>query len=164
MRCVVPRVVQLRRLWNTQHWNNHVFVSVSTDWSARSCSHGYEERQNGSGSNIRGDANTVHLQQSGGPVNQSTVLCSFWGGARLSPLGTPATIWLIVPVPDDRWWWWMLSSRWNENWQENQSTRKKPATLSTPNPTWLVLGSKLGRRSGTPATNGLSYGTAYSSV
>jgi hypothetical protein len=25
-----------------------------------------------------------------------------WGGVRLSPLHTSATIWLIVPAPDDR--------------------------------------------------------------
>jgi hypothetical protein len=25
-----------------------------------------------------------------------------WGGVRLSPLGTSATNWPIVPVPDDR--------------------------------------------------------------
>jgi hypothetical protein len=25
-----------------------------------------------------------------------------WGGVRLSPLGTAATVWLIVPAPDDR--------------------------------------------------------------
>jgi hypothetical protein len=34
-----------------------------------------------------------------------------WSGVRLSPLGTLATNWLIVPAPDDRWW------VWNENWQ-----------------------------------------------
>jgi hypothetical protein len=38
-----------------------------------------------------------------------------WSSDRLSPLGTSATNWPIVPAPDDRWW--MLSSRWNENWQ-----------------------------------------------
>jgi hypothetical protein len=25
-----------------------------------------------------------------------------WGGVRLSPLGTSATNWLILPAPDDR--------------------------------------------------------------
>jgi hypothetical protein len=35
------------------------------------------------------------------------------------------------------------------------------ATLSTINPTWPDLGSKPGRRGGKPATNRLSYGTAY---
>jgi hypothetical protein len=34
------------------------------------------------------------------------------------------------------------------------------ATFSTINPTWLDLGSNLGRRDGKPATNGLNYGTA----
>jgi hypothetical protein len=41
---------------------------------------------------------------------------SFLGWVRLSPLGTSANIWLIVPTPDDRWWR-VWSSRWNENWQ-----------------------------------------------
>jgi hypothetical protein len=27
-----------------------------------------------------------------------------WGGVRLSPLGTSATNWPIVPARDDRWW------------------------------------------------------------
>jgi hypothetical protein len=31
------------------------------------------------------------------------VICLIsWGGVRLSPLGTPATNWPIVPVPHDR--------------------------------------------------------------
>jgi hypothetical protein len=37
-----------------------------------------------------------------------------WGGVRVSPLGTSATNWPIIPAPDDRWRW-MWSSRWNEN-------------------------------------------------
>jgi hypothetical protein len=37
------------------------------------------------------------------------------GGVRLSPLGTSATNWPIVPAPGDRWGMW--SGRWNENWQ-----------------------------------------------
>jgi hypothetical protein len=36
-------------------------------------------------------------------------------GVRLSPLGTAATVWPIVPPPDDKWWLW--SNRWNANWQ-----------------------------------------------
>jgi hypothetical protein len=36
----------------------------------------------------------------------------------------------------------------------------RSATLSTTNPTWPDLGSNSGRRSGKPATNRLSYGTA----
>jgi hypothetical protein len=32
---------------------------------------------------------------------------------KLSPLGTSATNWPVVPVRDDRWWAW--SSRWNVN-------------------------------------------------
>jgi hypothetical protein len=84
-----------------------------------------------------------------------------WGGVRLSPLGTSATNWPIVPAQDDRWWVW--SSRWNENCQEKPKYTEKTypsATLSTTNPTWPDLGSNRGRRGGKPATNRLSYGTA----
>jgi hypothetical protein len=45
--------------------------------------------------------------------NKRVVLVS-WGGVKLSPLDTSATIWPILPAPDDGWWVW--SSRWNE-WQ-----------------------------------------------
>jgi hypothetical protein len=39
-----------------------------------------------------------------GLVLQFVVVFSLvsWGGVRLSPLGTSATIWPIVPAPDDR--------------------------------------------------------------
>jgi hypothetical protein len=63
-----------------------------------------------------------------------------WGGVRLSPLGTSATNWLIVPAPDDRWWVW--SSHWNENWQGRPKFSEKTcpsAILSIPSPidlTW----------------------------
>jgi hypothetical protein len=83
------------------------------------------------------------------------------GGVRLSPLGTSATIWPIVPALDDRWWVW--SNRWNENWQEKQKYSEKTSpstTLSTTNPTWSDLGSNLGRRGGKPANNRLSYSAA----
>jgi hypothetical protein len=46
----------------------------------------------------------------------SFFLFCFWGGVRLSPLGTSATNWPTVPAPGDRWWW-VWSSRWNEMWQ-----------------------------------------------
>jgi hypothetical protein len=37
-------------------------------------------------------------------------------GVRLSPLGTAATVWPIIPAPDDTWWsWW--NNRWDVNWQ-----------------------------------------------
>jgi hypothetical protein len=81
---------------------------------------------------------------------------------RLSPLGTSATNWPVVPAPDDRWWVW--SSRWNENWQGKPKYSEKTypsAILSTTNPTWHDLGSNSGRRGGKPATNRLSYGTAF---
>jgi hypothetical protein len=72
--------------------------------------------------------------------------------------------WPIVPAPDDRWWW-LWSSSWNEDWQGKPKHSEKTcssATLSTTNPTWPDLGSNPGRRSGKPATNRLSYGTAES--
>jgi hypothetical protein len=58
----------------------------------------------------------------------------------------------------------MWSSRWNENWQRKPKYSEKTflnTTLSTTNPTWSDLGSNPGRRGGKPATNSLSYGTAY---
>jgi hypothetical protein len=76
-----------------------------------------------------------------------------WGGVRLSPLGTSATNWSIVPAPDDSWWW-MWSSRWNENWQRKPRYSEKTcsnAILSTINATWPGPGSN---------TDRLSYGTA----
>jgi hypothetical protein len=84
-------------------------------------------------------------------------------GVRLSPLGTSATNWPIVPAPDDRWWVW--SSRWNDNLQGKPMYSEKTcpsATLSSTNPTWPDPGSNPGRRGGKPATNRLSYGTASS--
>jgi hypothetical protein len=73
-----------------------------------------------------------------------------------------ATNWPIVPAPDDRWW--VRSSRWNENRQGKPKYLEKicpSATLSTTNPTWLDLGSNPDRRGGKPATNRLSYGSAF---
>jgi hypothetical protein len=84
-----------------------------------------------------------------------------WGGVRLSPLGTLATNWPIVPALDDRWW--MLSSWWNENWHGKPKYSEKTcpsATSSTTNPTWPDLVLTPGRCGGKPATNCLSYGTA----
>jgi hypothetical protein len=55
------------------------------------------------------------------------VFINSWGGVRLSPLGTSAT----VPAPDDRWEW---SSRWNENCQGKLKYSEKiclSATLQT---------------------------------
>jgi hypothetical protein len=83
----------------------------------------------------------------------------------VSPLGTPANIWPIVPAPDVRWRVW--SSRWNEDWQGKPKYSEKTcpsATLSTTNPKWPDLGSNSGRRGGKPATNRLSYGTAQLTV
>jgi hypothetical protein len=85
-----------------------------------------------------------------------------WGGVRLSPTGTSATIWPIVPASDDRWWW-VWSRRWNENWQGKPKYSEKicpSVTLSITDPTWPDLGSNPGHPGGKPATNRLSYGTA----
>jgi hypothetical protein len=58
----------------------------------------------------------------------------------------------------------MWNSWWNENWQGKTKYSEKTcpnATLSTTNPTFLDLGSNPGLRGGKPATNSLSYDTAY---
>jgi hypothetical protein len=73
---------------------------------------------------------------------------------RLSPLGTCATNWSIVPSPDGRSW--VCSSRWNENWQGKPKYSEKTcpsATSSTTNPTWPDLDLNPGRHGGKPATN-----------
>jgi hypothetical protein len=67
---------------------------------------------------------------------------------RLSPLGTSATNWLIVPAPDDRWW--VRNSRGMRIGRENQSTWRKPY------PTLCDLGSNQCRRGGKAATNRLN--------
>jgi hypothetical protein len=88
----------------------------------------------------------------------------FWrgGGLRLSPPGTSATNWPIVPAQGGRWWL-VCGSRRNENWQGKPKYSEKTcpsATLSTTNPTWPDLGLNPGRRGGKPATKRLSYETA----
>jgi hypothetical protein len=45
----------------------------------------------------------------------------------LSPLYC-GHLWPIVPAPDDRWGW-LWSNWWNEDWQGNRSTRRKPAPV-----------------------------------
>jgi hypothetical protein len=62
-------------------------------------------------------------------------------------------------------WRWVWSSRWNEDWQGKPKYSEKTcpsAILSTTNPTWPDLESNPGRRGGKPATNRLSYRTAFS--
>jgi hypothetical protein len=69
-------------------------------------------------------------------VEDQLILSFSWGGVRLSPLGTSATNWPIVPAPDCGWRW-MWSSRWNENWQGKPKYPEKTcssATFSTTNP------------------------------
>jgi hypothetical protein len=83
-------------------------------------------------------------------------------GVRLSPLVKSATVWPIVPAPDDRLWW-VWSSRWNANWQRKRKYSEKTcssATLSTTNPAWPHPGSNPGSRGGKLATNSPSYGAA----
>jgi hypothetical protein len=89
------------------------------------------------------------------------IFLEYWGGARLSPLGTAATNWPTLPAPDDRWWW-VWSSRWNEDWQGKLKYSEKTcpiATLFTKNPTWRDPSSNPGRWGGQPASNRLSYST-----
>jgi hypothetical protein len=71
--------------------------------------------------------------------------------------------WHIVLAPDDRWWW-MWSNRWNEDWQGKLKYSEKTcpnANLSTTNPAGPDPGSNQGRCGRNPATNRLSYGTAF---
>jgi hypothetical protein len=60
--------------------------------------------------------------------------CSSLGGVgvRLSPLGTSATIWPIVPAPNGGWWW-VWGNRWND-WQEkpNYSEKTCPVPFCPP--------------------------------
>jgi hypothetical protein len=88
------------------------------------------------------------------PVTRIALL--FTCGVRLR---TAATIWPIIPTPDDRWWW--LWSNWcNKDWQGKPTYSENTcpsATLSTKIPTWPVPGSKSGRHGGKPATNRLSW-------
>jgi hypothetical protein len=67
--------------------------------------------------------------------------------------------WPIVAAPDDVCWW-VWSSRWNENWQGKPNLSEntcQSTALSTTNATW----PDSSRCDGKPATNRLSYGTAY---
>jgi hypothetical protein len=83
-----------------------------------------------------------------------------WGGVRLSPLVTSAT---LVYYTSSGWWAW--SSWWNENWQGNRSTRRKPALVPICPPQIPPdLGSNPGRRGGKPANNRLSYGAAWNEI
>jgi hypothetical protein len=87
-----------------------------------------------------------------------------WGGVWLSPLGTSATIWPVVPAPfdddddnDDE-----CEAVGGINGRGNRSTRGKPALVSMTNLSWPDLGSNPGRRGGKPSTNRLSHGMARS--
>jgi hypothetical protein len=83
----------------------------------------------------------------------------------MSSLGTSATNWPIVLASDDRRWW-RWSSRGNENWYGKPKYSEKTcpcATLSITNPT-CCPDANPGCRVGKPATNRLSYGTAFSLI
>jgi hypothetical protein len=87
---------------------------------------------------------------------------SFLGWGETESTWYVGHYWPTVPVPVDSWWVW--SCQWNENWQEKPQHSEKTclsATLSTTNPTWPDLGSNTDHRGGKPATNHLSYGTAF---
>jgi hypothetical protein len=81
-------------------------------------------------------------------------------GVQLGPLGTAATNMPIVPTPgdyDDGEIGGMMIGR------GNRSTRRKPAPvpLCLPQTPHACPDADSGRRGGKPATNCLSYGTAY---
>jgi hypothetical protein len=82
------------------------------------------------------------------------------GGVRLSPLGTSATLGLLYPprmIDDD--YGAVGGMRIGRG---NRSTRRRPAPVSLcPPQISHDLGSNPGRRGGKPATNRLSYGTAW---
>jgi hypothetical protein len=91
---------------------------------------------------------------------EGAIFFYFSHGVRLSPLGTAATLWPILPASDDRYWW-LWSNRWNTYWEREPKYSEKSypsATLPTTNPTSPNLGSNPGRRGGKPATNRLSHG------
>jgi hypothetical protein len=52
-----------------------------------------------------------------------------WGEVRMSPLGTSATNWPIVPAPDVRRWWWMGTFGGTRIGRGSGSTRVKPAPV-----------------------------------
>jgi hypothetical protein len=85
------------------------------------------------------------------------------GGVQLGPLGTAATNRPIVPAQGDK------DDGANGGTmirKGNRSTRRKPApsaALSTTNPT-CYTDANPDRRGGKPATNRLSYGTAWSNI
>jgi hypothetical protein len=54
--------------------------------------------------------------------------------------------------------WWIEDMQGKPKYSEKTC---RSATLSTTNPTWLDPGLNPARRGGKPATNRLSYGTAY---
>jgi hypothetical protein len=78
-----------------------------------------------------------------------------WGGVKLSPLGTSATNWPVLLVPDDRW---ICSSRWNGKYSKKTCTS---VTFYFTNATRPVLDSNLGRQGGNLATKRLSSGTSW---
>jgi hypothetical protein len=86
-----------------------------------------------------------------------------WGGVRLSPLGTSATNWPIVPAPDDDECGAVGGIRIGRG---NRSTHRKPTPVPLCPPqiphdlTWARIQAAARK----PATNRLSYGTASPSI
>jgi hypothetical protein len=90
---------------------------------------------------------------------QNNIFSSPWGGVRLSPLGTSATNWPIVPAPDDDDECGAVGGM--RIWRRNRCTQ-----INLPQCHFIHHKSHLntGRRGGKPATNRLSYGTARSNI
>jgi hypothetical protein len=85
-----------------------------------------------------------------------------WGGVRLSPLGTSATVGLLYQprmIDDDDY----VAVGGMRIGRGNRSTRRKPAPVPLyPPQIPHDLGSNPGLRGGKPASNRLSHGTASS--
>jgi hypothetical protein len=62
---------------------------------------------------------------------RNTLCILFSDGLRLSPLGSSATLWPVVPAPHDRWLGWLWSNRWNTNWQGKPKYSEKTCHSST---------------------------------
>jgi hypothetical protein len=76
-----------------------------------------------------------------------------WGGVRLCPLGTSATISHIV-APSDDGWCWVWNNWWND-WQgkPEYSEETCPGAALSTNLIWPDPDLNSGHRGGNPATN-----------
>jgi hypothetical protein len=87
------------------------------------------------------------------------LICIFGGGVQFGPLGTVATNRPIVPAPDD----YDDGEIGGMIGRGNRSAWRKPAPvpLCPPQTPHACPDANPGRRCGKPATNRLSYGTAF---